>query len=840
MGPQPSGTVSLVCTDIEGSTRLLAELGTEEYRRALERHRRLVREAFGRYGGYEVDYEGDSFFYAFESAAKAVSAVREAMVALAEGPIRVRVGIHTGEPGLDPPKYVGMDVHRAARIMACAHGGQVVLSQATRELLDQEDGLRDLGEHRLKDLTAPLRLYQLGEGEFPPLRSLYRTNLPTPATTFLGRRRELAEVAALLERDDVRLLTLTGPGGTGKTRLALQAAAEASELFPDGVWWVPLAPLRDAMLVLPTIAETVEAKINLVAHVADRNMLLLLDNLEQLLDCAPALAELVATGSRLKLLITSREPLHVSSEREYRVSPLAREEAVQLFERRAAGFGSHLAEDAAVASICARLDDLPLGIELAAARVRGLSPGQILARLEQRLPLLTGGPRDAPERQRTLRDTIAWSYDLLDTDEQKLFAKLAVFAGGCTLESAELVCDADIDLLQSLLEKSLLRQTDERFWMLETIREYAAEALDPETRDSVRHRHAIYFLALAEEVVGAFYGTESDQLRHFTRMTDERENMRAALTWFDVRRDDQNLARLAVALYPYWTICGPMTEARSWLDRAVERAKETDELLRARALAHLANVEMQQRDIPLARLHAEAALRDSEKADELGTRLAANTRLAAMGTAAMVRRADGDVEGARELYRDAIALARSTNEAHLALLLNHFGEWAFVRGDIDEARTAWSESLVVSTRRRNELQGSSTRVLLALCDLQEGDHVTCLQRLDQAVAWFVRVGDSIGLRNAIHVLALLEADHHELERSARLLGVAEALEEQSGSHLDQFELVARARAEEKLLAAPVADRVEQARAEGRRASFDEAADFALECLRRNLLASGRP
>ncbi len=486
----PSGTVTFLFTDVEGSTRLLHALGAEGYANALAAHRRILREAFTRHGGIEVDTQGDAFFVAFPTAPGALAAADEARTALMTGPIRLRMGLHTGTPHLTDEGYVGADVHRAARIAAAGHGGQILVSAATAQLVDAGP-LRDLGDHRLKDLTAPERIHQLGDEEHPPLKTLHQTNLPIPATPFLGREAELAEIASLLGRDDVRLATLTGPGGTGKTRLALQAAASAADAFPGGVWWVPLAALRDPALVLPSAATALGASGDLAEHIGDRRLLLLFDNFEHLVRAADGLAPLLAKCPNLSLLVTSREPLHLAGEHEYAVDPLTRTDAVELFLTRAVAAKRDFAANGEVAAICERLDHLPLAIELAAARVKVLSPKALLERLEQRLPLLGGGTRDAPERQRTLRATIEWSHELLSPDEQRLFARLAIFRGGCTLEAAEAVAGADLDTLQSLVDKSLLRVRDNgRFWMLETIREYATERLEASGEpDEIRRRH---------------------------------------------------------------------------------------------------------------------------------------------------------------------------------------------------------------------------------------------------------------------------------------------------------------------------------------------------------------
>ena len=491
MAVQPSGTVTFVFTDIEGSTVLLDELGAEAFKEALADHRRALRDAFGAHSGYEVDDAGDGLFYAFASASGAVTAVAQAMASLADGPVRIRVGVHTGEPLLDPPKYVGPDVHKAARIMSAAHGGQVLLSGATRELVAED--VLDLGRHRLKDFAEPVSLYQLGSDRFPPLRTISNTNLPVPLSSFVGREQEVTEVVSLVRDEAARLVTLAGPGGTGKTRLALEAAGELVSEFGAGVFWIGLAPVRDPALVVDTIAQTLGAKQELAGHIGEKQLLLVLDNLEQVVESAVELAALLRACPNLRLLVTSRELLRVDGEVVYPVPALAEPEAVELFCARA-----RIEPDEAVVELCGRLDNLPLALELAAARVSVLTPAQILERISQRLDLFRAG-RDADPRQQTLRATIAWSYDLLSTDEQQLFARMAVFRGGCTLEAAEEVVDADLDTLQSLVDKSLLRHSEERFWMLETIREYAHELLEEGSEaDAVRRRHADHYLALGE------------------------------------------------------------------------------------------------------------------------------------------------------------------------------------------------------------------------------------------------------------------------------------------------------------------------------------------------------
>src|SRR5438270_3138876 len=474
----PTGTVTLLFTDIEGSTHLLQQLG-DRYTNMLAECRRLLRSTIQEWNGHEVDTQGDAFFIAFARATDAVTAAVEVQRALAAHPwpegaaARIRMSLHTGEPTLTPEGYVGLDVHRAARIMSAGHGGQVLLSQTTCNLVEQDlpddVTLRDLGEYRLKDLGRPRRLFQLVisglPADFPPLKTLdaYPNNLPVQLTPFIGREQELTAVQQQLRRNDVRLLTLTGPGGTGKTRLGLQIAAELSDLFTDGVLFVNLAPISDPALVVPTIAQTLDIREGsgqpLLEHVKQevqhKHMFLLLDNFEQVVTAGVQIVDLLAACPQLKILVTSREVLHVHAEHEFPLPPLAlpdpghladlaalsRYAAVALFLQRAQAvkpdFQITNANAGAIAEICVRLDGLPLAIELAAARMKLFPPKALLARLDQRLAVLTGTSRDVPARQQTLRNTISWSYNLLDAAEQRLFRRLSVFVGGCTLEAVE-------------------------------------------------------------------------------------------------------------------------------------------------------------------------------------------------------------------------------------------------------------------------------------------------------------------------------------------------------------------------------------------------------------------
>ena len=589
----PTGTVTFLFTDIEGSTRLLRQLGPESYAAALATHRQVLRDAFGAEGGVEVDTQGDAFFVAFPTAAGAVAAAAAGQQALAAGPITVRMGLHTGTPTLAAEGYVGIDVHRGARVAALAHGGQVIVSAATAALVEDEP-LRDLGRHRLKDFDAPARLFQLGAAEFPPLRTPGAVDLPTPATRFLGRAHELFEAASTWLDRDPRVLTIIGPGGTGKTRFALELARFLADEADGGTVFVPLAPVRVAALVVPLIAERLGASGDDAAAIATRvgvkRTHVVLDNLEQLLpDVGRPLADLLAVAPSLRIVATSREPLRIAGESEFDLPPMDETDAVSLFVERAQAVRPDVGDSPAVHELIRRLDGLPLAIELAAARVKLLGPEQLLERIAQRLDLLRGG-RDADERHATLRATIAWSYDLLDDDEQQLFARLAVFRGGCTLASAAAVGGSELDTLASLLDKSLVRRRsdgdgEERFWMLETIREFAHERLDASGQENaLRRLQADWLLELADRA-----GTRAivDDLLpwEFDLVTPELDNVRAVLDWAPEHDPERGL-RLATWLEAFWVVRDPV-EGASRLEQLLARAPDAEPQLRAHALRAL-------------------------------------------------------------------------------------------------------------------------------------------------------------------------------------------------------------------------------------------------------------
>ena len=584
----PRGTVTFLFTDIEGSTRLLHELGPASYADALAEHRRVVREAATAHGGVEVDTQGDAFFIAFPTPGGAAAAARAAREGLAAGAIRVRMGLHTGAPTVTEEGYVGEDVHRGARIAALANGDQILVSPATAALLDSEP-LRDVGRHRLKDFEGAVRLYQLGDREFPPLRTPGSVELPTPATPFLGREQELFDAVSLVYERDPRVLTIVGPGGTGKTRFSIELARLLGDDAEGGTVFVPLAPLRDAEFVLPAVADRLGASspdpAAIAARVGERRTHVVCDNLEQLLpDAARPLAELVAAVPALRLFATSREALRIQGEAELDLPPLVRDEAVALFCERAQAVRPDVTATDAVVQLCERLDGLPLALELAAARTKLLAPEALLDRLADRLDSLKG-TRDAEERHMTLRATIAWSYDLLDEDEQALFASLGVFRGGCTLETAELVVrrrsrHARLPARQEPAPPP--HRTARRGALLDArdhprVRARAA----PRRRDARTTCAGVTPSGCSRSPAtpaSAWTMTEAD----IGFLLSEREDLRAALDWAE--EHDAHLGlELAVELQQLWNAAGPK-EGFERIQRLRDRAGDIPPELRASVL----------------------------------------------------------------------------------------------------------------------------------------------------------------------------------------------------------------------------------------------------------------
>jgi predicted ATPase/class 3 adenylate cyclase len=768
----PHGTVTLLFTDIEGSTRLLQELG-DEYTDVLADYRRTLREEFARYGGVEVGTEGDAFFVAFAKASDALAAAAAGREALAGGPIRVRMGLHTGEPTVTEEGYVGIDVHRAARIAAAGHGGQILVSQATRDLAGA-GRLRDLGVHRLKDLTAPERLYQLDDDEFPPLRSVDQTNLPVQPTPFVGRERELAEVLALLEVH--RIVTLTGPGGSGKTRLALQAAAESVEQYGDGVWFVSLAAVRDPQLIEPTIARVVGGPDDLHEFLAGKRTLLVLDNLEQLL---PAAAAIVARVDA-RILATSRSRLNIAAEQEFQVPMLPLDDAAALFTQRARQLEPRFEPDAAVRQIAERLDGLPLALELAAARVKVLTPGQILERLGRSLDLLTSGAQDAPERQRTLRWTVEWSYRLLTGGERRLFARMAVFAGSFELEAAEAVCSAELDVLQSLVDKSLLRHgEDGRFFMLETIKAFALEKQrDLADASSLRRRHDDYFLGVAQELdarerLSGMRDLSAESLDRFER---ELPSFRAALAGLLEAGRREGALRLGAALWRFWLNRAQYRDAAYWLENAPVDDATLPLDVRAAALGAAGGIAYYTHDdVDRAERFWREGLelrRVQDDPHELG---------AALGRLAAVAWRRGDIDGAIGYHEQALALYEQAGaEALLLTELHWLGEAYRDRGDHDEG-----ERLLEETVNRSRALGFDQLLTSALhssgdLSLDRFDSDTALYRFSEALAYADATGNRRVQIYCVAGIACALLQQGDDQAAARLWGIAEDQERRLG------------------------------------------------------------
>ena len=809
----PTGTVTFLLTDVEGSTKLLHELGAEGYAEALAEHRRVIREASAAHDGVEVDTQGDACFFAFPTAAGALEAAGEMTETLTSGRIRVRVGIHTGTALVTHEGYVGDDVHLAARVAASSHGGQIVLSQATRELLDDHVALSDLGEHRLKDFAVPVWIFQLGAGRFPPLKTISNTNLPRPASSFVGREREVEEVAALL-RHGARLVTLTGPGGSGKTRLAIETAMELVSECKAGVFWVGLSSLRDPALVTETIAQTLGAKDGLADHIGERELLLLLDNLEQVVDAAPELSALVATCPNLKLLVTSRELLRVRGEVEYPVLPLAEADAVGLFCDR-----SGVEPDLTVHELCRALDNLPLALELAAARASVLSPKQILDRLSNRLDLLKGG-RDADPRQQTLRATIEWSHELLSKKEKALFARLSAFAAGCTLEAAEAVTESDLDTLQSLVDKSLLRHADGRFWMLATIREYATERLEASGEaGEVRWRHAEHFLALAEE---AEPNLRRDSREWVDRLEREHDNLRAAHDYLEASDHNDLALRLAGAVWRFWYLKSHLSEGRRRLEVAL-RADTRPTAARAKALNGLAVMALNLGDPMTAEKLADEALVLHRR---LGDAWGAAYSAFMVGNAIAEQ---GEAARAQPLLAESVRVFRELGDEHYALIAS--SNLAWVTGDAGDPaseRTLHEDNL----RRARELDDARIQAQslaqLAMFARDDGRLEDARSMLRAALRIDHDHGDVLALAVNLGRLASVLVLAGSGETAVQLLSSSEALTEGLGASVP---LWAGARNEKTLIAIRTQlDEAAVARAweQGGALSVDEAVTLALE------------
>jgi predicted ATPase/class 3 adenylate cyclase len=830
----PTGTLTFLFTDIEGSTKLLNALGTDRFHEVLAVHTQALRGAFAD-GGTEVRTEGDALFVVFASAPKAVHAAAAAQRAISaarfphDAVVRVRMGLHTGvgtpasqEAGAD---YVGIDVHRAARIANIAHGGQVLISGTTATLAGQELGpgvtLRDLGEHRLKDLAQPEHVYQLVidglPNDFPPVRSLDRTpnNLPVQVTTFIGREHEIAQGLSLL--DGARLLTLTGPGGTGKTRLSLQLAAESAPRFPDGAFWVPLAPISDPELVPSTIAHSLGVQVSgkeapldrVVEHVRGKRMLLVLDNFEQIMPAATTVSSILSAGPEIKVIASSRAPLRIAGEQEFPVPPLelpdpeklpslevlAQSDAVKLFIERARAvkpdFMVTAENAAAVAEICYRLDGLPLAIELAAARVKLLSPQAMLPRLKKGLDLLASTSPDRADRQRTLRGAIAWSYDLLDDGLKRLFARSGVFVAGAMLEQLEAVCGPAseiggevLDRTSELLDNSLIRQLEAsgepRFRMLVTIRDFAMERLDASAEgQDIRRRHFAAYLALAERAAPEVQG--NDQRRWLDLLELEHDNMRAALecALSDKRVDDAT--RLVFALWRFWQVRGYLREGLAWAERVLA-LPPADPRLRLRALeaaggltywmADMASTERYYRQF----YDSAGALRDDPERAKAAYNLS---------FVYMLSRGERH-DDAQALLEEALSIFRplgdraSIGRAAWALGAMYGEGPERTHDDFLKAKKLTHEALEQHRALGNRFDIAWDLHATGLTALKLGELDDAERDWREAIHYFVEAADSSGIVLLLSDLGELAKARGDRERQATLVGAWTALSQRTG------------------------------------------------------------
>jgi len=854
----PSGTVTFLFTDIEGSTLLLQELGPDGYGRELAAHRSVVRDAFAAHGGVEVEIQGDAFFVAFSRASDALAAATRARDGLAGTAIRVRMGVHTGEPLLSDQGYVGIDVHRAARIAAAGHGGQILVSTTTRDLAPDVE-LLDLGEYRLKDLTRAERLFQLGEGDFPPLKSLNRTNLPVAAWPLIGRERELEAIRGHVAAG-TRLLTLTGPGGSGKTRLALQAAAELADDFRDGVFFVALAPLRDVAAVHAAVAQALELQPDddVVARLAASRLLLVIDNAEHLAGVERVVGELLVGD--VVALVTSRAPLHLAAERELAVDPLPQDAAVELFVTRAAAAGRAVMPDGVVVELCRRLDNLPLALELAAARTKLLSPNAMLERLDAALPLLRGGARDLPERQQTLRATIAWSHDLLDEAERATFRRLSVFRGTCGIDTAEAVAGTGFEELASLVDKSLLKPIgDDRFLMLETLREFAREQLE-QAGEATQYsfRHARHYLARLEEIDPVLRGPRTAEFLAW--FDDEEDNLRAALDRL-LAEQPVDAARFGLLLASYWTARGRLVEGRTRF-RALSELDGLSDELRGRVLQRLAEFAMWVNDfeecVPIAKESVELAeaagdhvtvanalvmlgwaadrQHDAALAVSYGERAAAEAALSGdfrvavrcAGELGVFLTGAGRLDDARSMLQTSIDGFRELGDrSNVAIELANVAAIDYLLGDFESAHAGFEAAIETlralgTTISLGDLLTESGYVLLALGRLREAR--------ERAVETLELAMQTAQIRIATHALVTvaLSSVDADPEQAARLLGAAaehrrrdDISPEQQYAELERAETV-------RLVSSLGADAFAARQKAGALLSLDDAAQLALE------------
>jgi len=875
----PSGTITMIFADVEGSTRLLHSLG-DRYAHVRARKRELVRATIARHGGHEVDWAGDGVFLAFGRARDAVDAAAELQRALAEEPwppetvLQLRIGIHTGEPLLDEHGYVGVDVHVAARICAAAHGGQVVVSRTTRDFVggDPETGVsfRPLGSHRLKDVPSPEQLFQLiapGLPEtFPPLRTLGGASLPALHHRLVGRRRDLTATLSLLANPDVRLVTITGPGGAGKSRLALEAAGLTAVERP--VHLVGLAPVSDPEHVPAAIARTLGVRESagrpLTQSIADAlsgtGALLYLDNLEHLAPAARHIAALLDRAADLDVLATSRAPLRLSGEHVVPLDPLTVYDASTLFAELAAARGVVLHEDAlpAVREICRRLDGLPLAIELVAARLALLPPAQLLRALDEGLTLNMEGPVDLPERQRTLRATIDWSYGLLSESQRELHQTLAVFAGGCTLDDGRALAGTGPSFLadlEALVVGSLLRSDvadgEVRLSMLETVREDAVARLGTTGKlEDLRRRHAERFLALASAAEAELAGP--GQAQWLERLERELNNIRAAFDWCLSSGRVEDALRAMSALGRFWRAHGHANEARRWLSLGLGLAKDVPADVRADALWTAERQAMAQNDTRAAVPLLEEALalfrtagrqrdvvfalselawialdRDLDRAQALGEEAVALARQLAdpravsgsLNALASIVAAGGDHERAVTMHEEALALRRALGDRLLiADSAYNLGDAAFFQGDTARAQTALEEALTLAEELSERPHAAAATCLLGELALRKGDLARAGERLRESLTMYVELADDRTSAECLCALGGVAAAEGAPEHAARLWGAADTLRGDAPLREGELEIVRRFGP--RLATALASARIEELKEEGARLGLD--------------------
>ncbi len=829
------GTVTFLFTDIEGSTKLW-ERHPEAMGAALQRHDALLRGEIQDNDGRVFKTVGDAFCTVFNDASKALSAAHAAQAALwaqdwGETPIRVRMALHTGTAELRDNDYFGPSVNHVSRLLAAGHGGQILVSHSTHALvqdrISEDFSFRDLESHRLKDLVQAERIYQLIAPElpadFPPLKSLeaYRSNLPAQLTSFVGREREIAELKQLLET--TRLLTLTGPPGTGKTRLGLQLAAEILSQYPDGVYFVELAPISDPALVANTIARLFALRESsgqplhktLRNFLQEKRLLLVLDNFEQVIDASLLVCELLSVAAGVRVVVTSREALRVYGEQEYVVPALtlpapdcieslcrlSQYEAIELFCQRARAVKPDflLTEEnaEAVCEICARLDGLPLAIELAAARSKLLSPESMRARLESRLFTLTGGARNLPARLQTLRAAIDWSYDLLDRDEQRLLDRLSVFQGGRTIKAVEKVCNSGLsfvvlDGLESLLNKNLLvskegRTGETRFYMLETIREYARERLKQDgDLDEFRHRHAMYYAVLAERAEAELHGSRQEYW--FARLTDELDNFRTVLNWALDGEDVELGARLVAALRDFWYISGfLLPECADWIDRALQIEGRISPAVRAKTLITSSRVMYARGNFADSAHLAREALALARDINDIET-----CAWAYLFTTIHSMASFDQIEELRKYANEGLRLFQELDHKEgTACGLNTLGELARLDGDYARAGRFYEECLALSKEMDSSLREAISLANLSYVAYHEGDHTHAIHCDKKALSLLNSLPMEHTSANFLAMIAGPIGARGDPRRAARLLAASETQLEAMGASVqpaDKFEL----------------------------------------------------